>query len=82
MAYAVETNRLRDAAAFAPGVLPKVRRDRHGVAIQLCVPGGDDVTDEQVGYFASKADAERALRTASFVALTGDLWRYRSAVED
>ena len=82
MAYAVETNQLRDAAAFAPGVLPSLTRDKHGVMIRLHVPGGDDTTAERIGYFATKADAERSLRIAGFVPLAGSLWRAQSALED
>ena len=83
MAYAVETNHLRDAAAFAPGVLPRIESVGHfGITVRLCVPGGDDATDECVGFFATKDDAKRSLRIAGFVPLTGSLWRYQSPLED
>ena len=83
MAYAVETNRLRDAADFAPGVLPSIESVGHfGITVQLCVPGGDEVTNERVGFFATKDDAKRSLRAAGFVPLTGSLWRYQSPLED
>jgi len=82
MAYACETNKLRDYAHFVAGVLPEVCRDKHGTFLRMCVPGGDDATDERVGYFASKADAERSLRLGGFVPLTSNLWRYQSLLED